>query len=238
MKKIEDLKVKIFCDGANIEDFRSLGKMSFIKGYTTNPSLMRKAGVTDYGEFVREILPIIEKKPISFEVISDEFTEMKRQAVKLSQFAGNIYVKIPITNTRAESCVPLIKDLLGGGVKINVTAIMTLKQIEELIPALKSKTPAIVSVFAGRIADTGIDPIGFMKKAKMLLNELKNVELLWASPRELLNIFHAEEARCDIITVLPEILKKIHLVDYDLSKFSLDTVKMFHDDAKSSGLSL
>lgn len=238
MKKIEELKIKIFSDGAKIDDFKSLGTLPYIKGFTTNPSLMRKAGITDYESFIKEVLPIAGDKPISFEVIGDNFKEMKRQALKLGGYGTNVYVKIPVMNTKGESSVPLIGELLKSGVKINVTAIMTMQQINELIPVLISGMHTVVSVFAGRIADTGIDPVPVMKDIKKMLSSFKAVELLWASPRELLNIYHAEEAGCDIITVLPDILKKLELVGYDLHSFSLDTVKMFYNDAVSSGLGL
>lgn len=236
--KIEDLKVKIFADGAKIEDFKALGSLPYIKGFTTNPSLMRKAGVTDYEGFIKEVLPVVGDKPISFEVIGDDFDEMKRQAMKLCKFGENIYVKIPIMNTKGESTVPLVGELAQNGVKVNVTAIMTLVQVTDLSKVLVDRVPAVVSVFAGRIADTGIDPIPVMKQCREILNANKDAELLWASPRELLNIFHAEETGCDIITVLPEIIKKLSFVGYDLHNFSLDTVKMFFNDAVSSGLTL
>ncbi len=238
MKKIDGLRVKIFSDGANLDDFRRLCELPYIKGFTTNPSLMRKAGVVDYNKFIEEVLPIVNGKPISFEVISDEFDEMRRQAMKLSSFADNVYVKIPITNTRGESSIDLIDDLTHNKVKVNVTALLSLDQVEDVSKPLVGGEQAIVSVFAGRIADTGLDPIPIMKNAKGILTPLPNVELLWASPRELLNVFHAEEAGCDIITVLPEILDKIHLTGYDLREFSLDTVKMFYEDARKSGLAL
>lgn len=235
MKTIQDLRVKIFSDGAKIEDFKALSAQAFVKGFTTNPSLMNKAGVKDYAQFIEEVLPIVKEKPISFEVFSDDFKEMKRQALKLRGLGGNIYVKIPITNTKGESSLPLIKELTHGGMKINVTAILTLKQVEQVAAVLHAETPSVVSVFAGRIADTGIDPIPVMKQSKALLKSLLRAELLWASSRELLNIFHAEEAGSDIITVPPDLLKKISFIGYDLKQFSLDTVKMFYTDAVSSG---
>jgi len=238
MKKINELNVKIFADGAKIDDFKSLSAISYVKGFTTNPSLMKKAGVSDYESFIKEVLPIINGKPISFEVIGDDFEEMKRQAIKLSKYGENVYVKIPIMNTKGESTVPLIGELLKNNVKVNVTAILTIAQIKELAGVLISGMPTVVSVFAGRIADTGVDPVPVMKEIKEILRGFDKVELLWASPRELLNIYHAEETECDIITVLPEILKKLDLVGYDLHMFSLDTVKMFYNDATSSGLTL
>lgn len=238
MKWIEDLKIKIFSDSASIEDIKMLGELKYIKGFTTNPSLLRKAGVVNYELFIKEALSLIQDKPISFEVISDDFDQMKKQAVKLSNFGSNVYVKIPVMNTRGISSANLISDLLALDVKVNVTAVMTLKQIEDLAKVLKRKKPVIISIFAGRIADTGIDPVPIIKKAREILKGLENVELLWASPRELLNIFQAEEAGCDIITILPEFLKKIHLVSYDLHNFSLDTIKMFFNDAVSSNLTI
>lgn len=238
MRRIQDLKIKIFADGAKIEDFKTLCSLPYIKGFTTNPTLMKKAGVTDYEGFIKEVLPIIEDKPVSFEVIADDFIEMKRQALKLNKYGNNIYVKIPITNTSGESSILLIGDLIKDGIKINITAILTLNQVSELSEVLISGVPTIVSVFAGRIADTGVDPVPVMKKSREFLYGLENVELLWASPRELLNIYHAEDSGCDIITVLPEILKKLDCIGYDLQKFSLDTVKMFYNDAISSGLKL
>jgi transaldolase len=238
MKKIQDLRIKIFADGAKIDDFKALGSLPYIKGFTTNPTLMKKAGITDYEGFIKEVLPIIGDKPVSFETIGDDFEEMKRQAVKLSKFGPNVYVKIPVMNTKGESSVPLVGELIKSGVKVNVTAVMTMEQINDLTKVLISGVPAVVSVFAGRIADTGVDPIPVMKEIKGILKGFKDVELLWASPRELLNIYHAEEAGCEIITVIPDILKKLDFVGYDLHNFSLDTVKMFFNDAVSSGLSL
>lgn len=238
MTSIEDLRVKIFSDGADVDDFKRLSRLPYIKGFTTNPSLMRKAGVVDYESFIKEVLPIVDGKPISLEVISDEFEEMRRQALKLSGFGENVYVKIPITTTGGTPSTRLIDDLVHNGVKVNVTAILALEQVREVSGVLAGGEPVIVSVFAGRVADTGVDPVPFMKRAHKLLDGLPNAELLWASPRELLNIFHAEEAGCDIITVLPEILEKLKLVGYSLEEFSLDTVKMFYNDAVASELEL
>lgn len=238
LNKIEDLKIKIFCDGARLEDFKTYGNLAYIKGFTTNPTLMRGAGVADYEQFIKKTLSLINGKPISFEVISDNFTEMKKQAIKLSGFAKNIYVKIPITNTKGISSIPLINDLVKKGIKTNVTAVMTVKQVKDLIRVINYKTPVIISILAGRIADTGINPVSIVKQAKKIVKDFQNIELLWASPRELLNIFQAEAAKCDIITALPEILNKIHLVGYDLERFSLDTVKMFYNDAFTLGLKI
>lgn len=238
MKGISKLKIKLFCDGAKLDDFRAMSGLPHIKGFTTNPSLMKKAGVTDYQAFVREVLPATQGKPISFEVTSDDFAEMRRQAQRLHGFGDNVYVKIPVTNTRAEPSYALIKELSAAGVKINVTAIMTLDQVRRAGSALHPKTPAVISVFAGRVADTGRDPVPLMKQAKRILKSRPKAELLWASPRELLNVFQAEACGCDIITVLPDILKKLEFVGYDLKSFSLDTVKMFFQDASSSGLAI
>lgn len=238
MMAIEELKIKIYSDGARISDFKEMGDLEYIKGFTTNPSLMKQAGVSDYEGFVKEVMSIVKNKPISFEVISDEFSEMKRQAFKLADYGDNIYIKIPIMNTRGESAIPLVSELLRCGIKVNITAILTLKQVEEVADIIATKTPVVISVFAGRIADTGRDPFPLMKQAKTKLRNLTQVELLWASPRELLNIYHAEKAGCDIITILPEILKKLPLLGYDLYDYSIDTVRMFYGDAVSSGLSI
>ena len=238
MDKLKSLKVKIFLDAANIPDFKKYRKLPFIKGFTTNPTLMKKSGVNKYEEFIRSVLPMAENRPISFGVISYDFKTMKEQAVRLSRMGNNIYVKIPIMNTRGESSAPLIRDLRSEGIKVNVTAVMTLKQVRQLWGALQNETPTIISIFSGRIADTGIDPAGIIKEARKILKRHTQVELLWASPRELINVFQADEAGCDIITVLPEILSKFHLIDYDLDRFSRDTVKMFYQDALSLGLKI
>lgn len=238
MKTLQDLKIKIFTDGAELADFRKFAQVPYIAGYTTNPTLMKKAGVKDYEKFVAEVMPLVGSKPVSFEVIADEFDEMKRQALKLTAIAANVYVKIPITNTKGQPSAPLVADLSHRGVKLNVTAILTLEDVERIAKALCGGAPAIVSVFAGRIADTGRDPMPIMRQAKAILKGMPGVELLWASPRELLNIFHAEEAGCEIITVQPNILDKVNLIGFDLASYSLDTVKMFYNDAAASGLSL
>ena len=238
MKSIEDLNVKIYSDGAKLEDFLEMKKLGFIKGYTTNPTLMKKAGVCHYEKFIKSILPIVEQKPISFEVIADEFDQMKCQALKLAGYGQNIYVKIPIMNTKGKSSVPLIAELTGLGVKLNITAIMTLKQVAEVTEVLENGSPAYVSVFAGRIADSGRDPIPTMRAAAQLCHRSEAVELIWASSREVLNVFQAEQADCDIITVTPEIIAKFKKINYNLDDFSHDTVEMFYTDAVSSGLSL
>jgi len=238
MQRVLNLKIKIFSDGANLDDFRSLGNLEYIKGFTTNPSLMRKAGVSHYAAFIKEVLPLVGTKPISFEVISDQFPEMKRQALKLAELGDNVYVKIPITNTRAETSVPLIAELRQAGVRVNVTAITTIRQVQELVPLFTRTGPMVISVFAGRVADTGVDPVPLMTRAKHLLSGAPGIELLWASSRELLNIFQAESAGCDIITVMPDLLKKLALIGYDLEQYSLDTVKTFYNDALASQLNL
>jgi transaldolase len=237
-KKIEELRIKIFADGAEKASILELYQKPFIKGFTTNPTLMRKAGVTDYAGFAKEILEEVKTKPISFEVFSDDFTEMERQARIINSWADNVYVKIPITNTKKQSSFDLIKKLAAEGVKMNVTAILTPAQVEHIIPALSPDVPTIISVFAGRIADTGVDPVPVMRACKALLAPYPKYELLWASPRELYNIYEAEEVGAEIITVTPEVLKKAEKVGYDLEALSLDTVKMFYDDGQKVGYTL
>jgi transaldolase len=239
MSTLEDLKIKIFADGADKQGMLQLNANPLIKGMTTNPTLMRKAGLTDFEAFAKDILQSITAKPISFEVFSDEFPEMRRQALKINGWAKNIYVKIPITNTRGESSLSLVRDLAREGVKLNVTAILTLEQVAGVAKALNPKVPAIVSVFAGRIADTGVDPMSHMREAKKKLTGLPQAELLWASVREVLNIFQAQECGCEIVTVPHDILAKaMKLVGIGLKEMSLDTVKMFAADAKAAGFSL
>ncbi|MDE2100202.1 MAG: transaldolase [Patescibacteria group bacterium] len=236
--KIEDFRIKIFGDGAEKASMLELAGKPYIKGFTTNPTLMRKAGIADYEAFGKEMLSLIKDKPISFEVFSDEFPEMERQARLISSWADNVYVKIPITNTKGESSVDLIKKLADSGIRVNVTAIMPLEQVEAVAKILSKDVPSIVSIFAGRIADTGRDPIPHMQKAKEILADNPKAELLWASPRELLNILQAEEMGCDIITVTPDILKKLDNLEYDLNEYSLDTVKMFFNDGVQAGFKL
>ena len=231
MKKIEDLKIKIFSDGANVEEMLDMNKNDFIKGLTTNPSLMKKAGIRDYKSFAKDILKEIKKKPISFEVFSDEFSEMERQADEIASWGSNVYVKIPITNTKRESSANLIRSLSQKKIKLNITALMNINQVKTVISVLNNDVPSIVSVFAGRIADTGHDPIPLMLNCLEVMKTNEKAELLWASSRELLNIFQAEEIGCHIITVTNEIIKKLKLVNYDLSEYSLDTVKNFYKDA-------
>jgi len=239
MSTLKDLKVKLFADGADKAGMLQLNANPLIQGMTTNPTLMRKAGIHDYEAFARELLQHITEKPISFEVFSDEFPEMRRQGLKIKGWAKNVYVKIPITNTRGESSLPLVRELALEGVKLNVTAILTLEQVKGVAQALNPQVPAVVSVFAGRIADTGVDPMPQMRESKKLLAGLPQAELLWASVREVLNIFQADACGCEIVTVPHDILAKaMKLVGTGLTELSLDTVKMFAVDAKAAGFSL
>ena len=231
MKNIKDLKIKIFSDGANLEEMISMNKKDFVHGMTTNPSLMKKAGIKDYKTFAKNVLKEIKTKPISFEVFSDDFSEMEKQAKEIARWAQNVYVKIPITNTKKESSISLIKNLAKNNIKLNITAIMTLEQVKSVVSVLNHDTPSIISVFAGRIADTGRDPIPVMKESLNIMKTNTKSELLWASSRELLNIFQAEEIGFHIITVTKEIISKLKFIDYDLSEYSLDTVKGFYKDA-------
>lgn len=233
------LSIKIFADGADLEGIKDLYQKPFIHGLTTNPTLMRKVGVSDYESFAHSVLEHVTDKPISFEVFSDEFPEMHRQALKIRDWQKNVYVKIPITNTRGESALPLIADLVEEGVKVNVTAILTLKQVEGVAGALKKEVPSVVSVFAGRIADTGVDPLPVMKESLKTIADLPSAELLWASVREVLNIFQAAACGCHIVTVPHDILAKaIKLGGTDLDELSLDTVRMFHQDAVAADFRL
>ena len=239
MSMLNDLKVKIFADGADKQGMLQLNANPLIRGMTTNPTLMRKAGLTDFEAFARDILQGITVKPLSFEVFSDDFPEMKRQAMKINGWAKNVYVKIPITNTRDESALPLIRELANEGVKLNITAILTLEQVKGVAEALNPKVPSFVSVFAGRIADTGVDPIPHMRECKKILAGMPAAELLWASVREVLNIFQANDCGCEIVTVPHDILNKaLKMAGMDLKELSLDTVKMFANDAKGAGFSL
>ncbi|MGO9307543.1 MAG: transaldolase [Spirochaetia bacterium] len=236
--KAENMRVKIFADGADKDGMLEMYKLPYIRGFTTNPTLMRKAGVKDYRAFAKEMLRLIPDRPISFEVFSDEFRDMERQAMEIAGWGQNVYVKIPITNTRGEPAYDLVGRLSHAGVRLNITAIMTLDQVREVLLKLSPKTSSYISIFAGRIADTGRDPIALMAAAVELLKIVPSSELIWASPRELLNIFHAEAIGCHIITVTNDILKKMKFVDYDLVQYSLDTVKMFYEDARNAGFSL
>ena len=237
-KSLADLSVKIFADGADKAGMLELYRNPLIKGFTTNPTLMRKAGVSDYRAFAREIIAAIPDRPISFEVLSDEFDEMERQALEISSWGDNVYVKIPITNTRGQSSCDLVRGLARAGVKLNVTAMMTLDQVRDISQCLAEGPSSFVSIFAGRVADTGRDPVPLMAAAVELLRPYPNLELIWASPRELLNIFQADAIGCHIITVTHDILRKLHLVGKDLHEYSLDTVKMFYNDAQHAGYNL
>jgi len=238
MKKVEDLKVQIFADGADKADMLEMYAKPFVKGLTTNPTLMKKAGITDYRAFCKDILTHIKDKPLSFEVFSDDFAEMERQAMEIASWGSNVYVKIPVTNTKQETCYALVKKLGQQQVKMNVTAIMTLTQVRDVVAALNPTVPSYVSVFAGRIADTGLDPVPLMAAAVEMLKVAPASELIWASPRELLNIFQADDIGCQVITVTNDIIKKLALVGYDLDTYSLDTVKMFYNDALAAGFKL
>ena len=238
MTQVDKLNVKIFADGADKAGMLEMYAKPFIKGFTTNPTLMRKAGIADYKAFAREILQAIPDRPISFEVFSDEFPEMERQAMEIAGWGDNVYVKIPVTNTRRHSCYELVRKLTKSGVKVNVTALMALEQVRDVVAVLDSEIPSYVSVFAGRIADTGRDPVPLMAAAVELLKTRPKAELIWASPRELFNIFQADTIGCHIITVTNDTLKKLALVGRDLHDYSLDTVKMFYEDAKGAGFEL
>jgi len=236
--QLGDLKVKLFADGADRAGILRMYENPLIRGFTTNPTLMRKAGVTDYEAFAKDIVSAVPDRPISLEVFADEFAEMERQALKISGWGENVYTKIPVTNTRRESSLDLVCRLARRGVKLNVTALMTLQQVKEVAAALAGGPPAYVSVFAGRIADTGRDPVPVMAEAVDLLRPYPNTELIWASPRELLNIFQADSVGCHIITATHDLLHKLALVGKDLDDHSLDTVKMFHRDAVQAGFEL
>jgi transaldolase len=238
MKRVEKLKVQIFADGADKAGMLEMYNKSFIKGLTTNPTLMKKAGIKDYEAFAKDILNDVKDKSISFEVFSDDLDEMEKQALKIATWGENVYVKIPVTNTKGIPTYSLIKKLSDKGVKVNVTAIMTLEQVRDVVLSLNQNTPSYVSVFAGRIADTGVDPVPLMSAAVQITSMNSKAEVIWASPRELLNIFQADEIGCQVITVTNDILKKLELVDYDLSSYSLDTVKMFYNDALAAGFNI
>jgi transaldolase len=238
MISLQSLKIKIFADGADRASMLELHGRPYVKGLTTNPTLMRKAGVANYRAFACDVLAAIRDKPVSFEVLADDFESMERQALEIAGWADNVYVKIPVTNTRRASSRALIKRLADRQVKLNVTAITTLEQIRDILPALNPATPSFVSVFAGRIADTGRDPLPVMAHAARMLSENPAAELMWASSRELLNIFQADSVGCAVITVTRDILDKLTLIGYDLTEYSLDTVKMFRDDAQVAGFSL
>lgn len=233
-----DLAVKLFADGADRDGILQLATNPLIKGFTTNPTLMRKAGIEDYEWFARDVLQAVPDRPFSFEVFADDHKEMERQALKIAAWGDNVYVKIPVTNTRGESTGELLRRLCRSGVKVNVTALMTSRQVAEVARSLDDAPSAFVSVFAGRVADSGRDPVPIMRESLDALRDLPRVELIWASPRELLNIVQAHEIGCDVITVTHDLLDKLASLGKDLDEFSLETVRMFHRDARTAGYSL
>ena len=235
MSAIGNLKVKLFADGADLAGMKEMYANPMIKGFTTNPTLMRKAGVQDYKAFAHQVLEAIPDRPISFEVFADEFDEMERQALEIASWGKSVNVKIPVTNTRKQFTGPLIQRLSKAGVALNVTAVMSLEQVQSITDHLAPGTPAIISVFAGRIADTGRDPVPLMAEAVKIMRAKPKAELIWASPRELLNIIQADSVGCHIITATNDILKKLSLAGKDLERYSLETVKMFYRDAKAAG---
>jgi transaldolase len=238
MKGLADLRIKIFGDGADLPSMLALYRRSYIRGFTTNPTLMNKAGIRDYRAFAKEVLASIPDRPISFEVFSDELGEMERQAREIATWGSHVYVKIPVTNTRRQPAYDGIRCLSHDGIKVNVTAVMTLTQVRDIVAALRGGAPSCVSVFAGRIADTGRDPVPIMTEAVEILREEPSAELIWASPRELLNIFQADAIGCHIITVTNDILARLSNVGKSLDDYSLDTVKMFYNDAQKAGFTL
>lgn len=238
MKTVDQLKVQIFADGADKNGILEMYRKPFVKGFTTNPTLMRKAGVSNYEAFAKDIIAAVPDRSISFEVFADDFAEMERQARRIAPWGKNVSVKIPITNTKAESSVPLVRKLSQDGIALNVTAMFTLKQVRDVVDAVKGGAPCFVSVFAGRVADTGLDPVPLMAEAVKILKEAPNTALIWASPRELLNIFQADDIGCHVITVTNDIIKKLSLVGKDMDEYSLETVKMFYDDGKAAGYML
>jgi transaldolase len=238
IKAVSDLKVKIFADGADKAGMLEMYAKPFISGFTTNPTLMRRAGITDFEGFARDILHAIPDRPISVEVFADDFDEMEKQARRIARWGANVYVKIPITNTKGESANPLVRRLTTAGVKLNVTAMMTVQQVRDTAAALTDGAPSVVSMFAGRIADTGRDPLPLMIDALEIIKPQSQIELIWASPRELLNIFQADDIGCHIITVTNDILAKLANVGKDLDEYSLDTVKMFYGDAMKAGFKI
>ncbi len=238
MTRLDQLKVKIFADGADLPGILDLARNPLIQGFTTNPTLMRAAGVTDYEAFARELIAAIPGRPVSLEVFSDDFEEMADQARRIASWGRNVSVKIPVTNTLGESSVPLIHALAVAGVRLNVTAVMTLPQVRDVAEALRDGPPSYLSIFAGRIADTGRDPVPLMASARRIVAPNPQIELIWASPRELFNIFQADAVGCQVITVSHDLLKKLSLVGKDLQEFSLETVKMFRNDALKAGFRL
>ncbi len=237
-KILNTLKINIFADGASKKDILELNSKDFIKGFTTNPSLMKKSGITDYEKFSKDILQIVNKKPFSLEVFADDFEEIEKQARKISQWGENVYVKIPISNSKGKKSISLIKKLSNEGVKLNITAIFTIKQIEETIDALNKNVNSIISIFAGRIADTGIDPVPYIIRAKDLIGDNDNLMTLWASTRQIYSIFEADKVGCKIITVPHEMLNKLDVLGKNLEEYSLDTVNQFYKDAISSNFKI
>lgn len=238
MSNTAKLKVKLFADGADLAGIREMAANPSIAGFTTNPTLMRKAGISDYKAFALDVLKVVPDRPVSFEVFADDFPTMERQAMEIASWGPKVNVKIPVTNTKGEFCGPLVKRLSDAGVQVNVTAVMTLDQVQRITDQLASQTPAIVSVFAGRIADSGRDPVPVMAESVRILKAKPKAELIWASPRELLNIFQADQVGCHIITATNDILKKLSLVGKDLDAYSLETVEMFYKDAQAAGFSI
>ena len=234
MSDLKKLKVKLFADGADLAGMKEMAANPMIKGFTTNPTLMKKAGITDYKAFARDVLAAIPDRPVSFEVFADDFGEMEVQAREIASWGRNVNVKIPVTNTKREFAGVVIERLSKAGVALNVTAVMTLDQVERITERFDARTPAIISVFAGRIADTGVDPISHMRACKQITALRPKAELLWASTRELLNIFHAEQSGCDIVTVPNEFLSKLDLVGKDLTEYSRETVQAFYRDAAAA----
>jgi transaldolase len=235
---LDALQIKVFADGASLEGIRDLCQNPQIAGLTTNPTLMRKAGITDYEAFARDLLELVSDRPVSFEVFSDEPQEMLRQGRKIASWGENVYVKIPVTDTSGNFMGDVVRELAADGHKVNVTGMLTLDQVERSAEALGGEVPAYASVFAGRIADAGVDPLPIMVRALQLLASRPNIELLWASPREILNIVQADAIGCHVITVTHDLLKKLPLIGKDLDEFSLETVQMFHADARDAGYAL
>ncbi len=235
MSPANALKVKLFADGADLAGMKEMAANPLIKGFTTNPTLMRKAGIVDYKAFALDVLKAIPDRPVSFEVFADDFATMELQALEIASWGANVNVKVPVTNTKGEFCGPLVERLSKQGVQLNVTAVMTLEQVRQITEKLHADTPAIISVFAGRIADTGRDPMPVMAESVRIMKAKPKAELIWASPRELLNIFQADQVGCHIITATNDILKKLSLAGKDLDKYSLETVEMFYKDASAAG---
>lgn len=238
MSRTKQLKVKLFADGADLAGITEMASNPMIGGFTTNPTLMRKAGISDYKAFALKVLEVVPKLPVAFEVFADDFPTMEKQAKEIASWGKNVNVKIPVTNSKGEFCGPLVKTLSDAGVNVNVTAVMTLDQVRKIVENLNVNSPAIVSIFAGRIADTGVDPVPLMAEAVQILKSKPKAELIWASPRELLNIFQADQVGCHIITATNDILKKLSLVDKNLDAYSLETVEMFYRDAKAAGFDI